>query len=149
MSVFSLKMLFLQIALKTKKIGSFSPVSSTGGRNDQTGYPAVMLKHFCAVAAAAWLLGNYHCFRQKQNFESNHEFLLQWIFLSLEAVRHMAAQRSRARLHQPEAGLDDPSPMEVDVFSPWHIFRCYFVFLKRYSNTINAFLSILGIYLER
>ncbi len=48
--------------------------------------------------------------------------------------------------------LDDPSQMKVGVFSSsladLQVLFC-FCFFDRYPNTINALLSILGIYLER
>ncbi len=90
----------------------------------------------------------------KAKLESVCEFHVQRRFLSLKAARrtaarrtaarHTAAPRSRAHLHQPGMDRDDPSLMKVFSLVPWHNYRCYFVFWKRYPNAINALLSILG-----
>ncbi len=59
-------------------------------------------------------------------------------------------QWSRAHLHQLGVDLDDPFPMKVGVFSSSLTYlQVLFSFLKRYPNTINALLSILGISYER
>ncbi len=148
MSVFSFKKLFIQIALKTKDKQKCDhlPILATGGQNDRTDFAAVKLIHFRTVAAASWLLGNYHCLCQKVKFKSFCEFYLQRRFLSLKAAQRAAAQQGRTHLHQPGVDLNDPSVMKVGVFSSSLAYlQAFFRLLKRYPNTIKALLSILGI----
>ncbi len=90
------------------------------------------------------LLGNCHCLYQKWNFKSGPEFHLQNQFLSLKAARHTAVHWSRAHLHQLGVDWDEPSPMKVAVsFSSLVYLQVLFHFLKSFSNTINALLSII------
>ncbi len=58
----------------------------------------------------------------------------------------MAAQQSRAHLHQLGVDLCDPSLMKVGFLSSFLAYlQVLFSFLKRYPNTINASLSMLVI----
>ncbi len=137
--------LLMQIALKAKKMWPFLHISAAGSHTDRSGFAAVKYIHFHTVAATSLPFGNYYCLCQNKTSRAAAGFIHRSNFCP---SKHCSAP---AHLHQPEADLNDLSPMKVGVFflPPWHFFKCYFVFLKRYPNTINALLSISGIHHER
>ncbi len=146
MSVFSVKVLFIQIAIKAHKMWSFLPISATGSQNNCTDFAAVSHGGSCILAAYPLSLS-----LSKVKVESVCEYHLQkQIYVPQSSSKQLrATQQSRARLHQSGAALDDPSPMKMAVFSSsmayLQVLFCFF--FKRYP--INALLSILGINHER
>ncbi len=49
MSVFWFEMLFIQIALKAKEMGTFLPILATGCHNDRAEFPTVKFVHCCEL----------------------------------------------------------------------------------------------------
>ncbi len=129
MSVFSFKVLFIQIAPKADKLWSFVPVSSTAVKMTRYIFAQWQLR-------LAWKSSSL----SKVKLKSVYKLHLRRHFLSLKAARHTAAQRSRAHPHHPGADLDDPPLMKEGVFSSSSAYpQLLFCFLQRYPNTINAY----------
>ncbi len=125
-------------------------ILATGGRDDCTEFARVKFIHFHMVADASWLLGNYHCLCQKSTSRAAMSSICRSKFCP--SKQRGARQRRGAELKgfswEQIWMIHLQEKMGVFSFSLSYLW-VLFNFLKRYPHTINAFLLILGIYLER